>query len=1690
MLGLSHYSLTEIIHETAESAIYRGHRKEDRTPVVVKFLKDEYPTPRDVAKLRHEHAIMSEIESPGLLRAYGLEKLGKQLALVMEDRGGRPLNALLQPKLDVATALHVGIALARILESLHQRRIIHKDLKPHNILFNRDTREVMLIDFGSAMFLPQEAQRVASPGLLEGTIAYMSPEQTGRMSRVIDHRSDLYSFGVTLYQMLTGSLPFSASEPTEMVHSHIARTPTPPHEVCADIPEVLSRIVTKLLAKNPEDRYQHARGLGVDLEECLRQWQASGRVEPFPLGRSDFGGELRMSEKLYGRETELAQLLAAWERTTRGATECVLVSGYAGVGKSVLVNEIYKVIARQRVGYFVAGKFEQLGRPIPYAPVAQAFRELVRQILTEPAASLARWKGRFENALGANAGVLAELVPELAILLGPQPSAPELGPNETQHRFALALQAFIHAFADEHPVGIFLDDLQWADPASLKLLELLLSDAKHLLILGAYRDNEIDEAHPLTMALREIEESHTATTRITLAPLSLPSVTRIAADALRCSEEQARPLAELVFEKTHGNPFFVNQLLLSLRKEGLLSFDAQTGSFTWSLAQLRGAGIADNVVDLMLRKMKGLAPATRCALALAACVGHRFDLDTLAIVGEKSAREMAADLTPAIEEGLVLPLDADVRFFHFATKGGEELGPAFHVELRFVHDRVQQAAYALIEDGHKQQTHLEIGRSILAKSDPETIEARLSEIVNHMNIGAALIVEPQEKLVLARLNLGAGKRAKAAAAFKAGAGYLSAGASLLPASCWQDEFELSFAINLALAECEYLCGHFEAAEARFETLSSRAQSRLERANIDVLRARLYIAQGRVEDAMRAGRKALALYGLTLPKDPAELESALAAELAEAKRRLSGLDYNTLLDAPTMTDPDQRAILQLLVDLSSPAYQESPALYALVVTKQVNISLEHGQSEVSAHGFVTYCWINVDALGQDAYELGRVAIELNEKHGGLEVRCKVYMMFGMYLALLKPLRLALEYERKSYSAGMQSGDMLYMAYGAYNSCLYPLCMGEELGGLRGEAERLLAIARRCNDTPSTMFILVCRQMIANLLGLIPDRRSLSDDVVPEAEIASTLEEASYTWVTTWYYCAKLQLAFLYEDHPAALDMIARLERVAAGAKGMYFSFLVTFYSALTFAAIHHDASPSDKERYARTIEQSVDEFAALATRCPESFEHKLLILRAERARISGAQIEAMELYDKAIEAAKRSEMVHEEALANELCARFHLGYGRTKIARAYMHDAHHGYFCWGAKAKVDALAEKHPSLVPSATRALGTRVLAQPSSVTITTTTGRLATGALDAGAVIRASQAIASELLLDNVVRELLAIVLENAGAQRCVLLLDRGGRLMIEASASLEGDAARLDSPLPLEEATDLPRSLVQYVARTKEAMLLADAASESKFAADPYIGAVRPVSVLCLAMVQKGRLTGVLYMENNAARGAFTQDRVEVCALLSSQAAIAIENALLYQQVQASTGALRRSNEELESEVARRTDELRRANEQLMFELVERERGEQERIALQEEIIRVQNTRLQELSTPLMPLTERIMVMPLIGAMDAERAEQVLTTALDGVQSHGTQVMILDITGVKVLDTEVANMLLKTAEALRLLGAQAVLTGVRPEVAQTLVSLGVNLSGLVTMATLRSAVAHALRISGEETAIRGGAPPRRPAR
>ncbi len=1505
MITIPGYQINQQIYESSKTRVYRGYRAEDLRPVVVKLLRAEYPLPEELARYRHEYQILCSLHLPGVVRAYDLQRYQHGLLIILEDSGGESLDHLLTDgtvSLDVFLMLAVQIT--EIVGALHRQHIIHKDLTPSNILWNPMTGELKIIDFGLATRLSREHAVLTNPEGLEGTLAYMSPEQTGRMNRSVDCRTDLYTLGVTFYQLLTGHIPFESGDPIAVIHAHIAKVPLAPDILNSTVPTVLSAIIMRLLAKMPEDRYQSAEGLQADLEACVRQLKQSGQIDTFGLGRFDAFDRFQISEKLYGRAAEIERLLKMFDHAAAGNTSIVLCVGQPGIGKSALIKEIYTPIVAKR-GYFIAGKYDQFKRTLPYTALTQACQDFTHQLLTEGEASLQHWKTELLQSVGNNGQLIIDMIPALALVLGPQPEVQPLPAIEAQNRFQYVFQSFVQVITKRHhPLVLFLDDLQWADAASLSLLKLLMTTpAQHFLVIGAYRDTEVDAAHPLLPVLKEIERSRATVGLIKLERLSLDNVSELIADSLHCTVQHARPLANLVCEKTQGNSFFVNQFLKSLFEERLLVFNHKQEAWQWDIEQIRSRNVTDNVAALMADNIQKLPLTTQQVLQLAACIGSRFNLQTLTTINQQTLGETCAQLWPALTEGLIVPLDDHYKLIAAAVEYQAMIQSSF----MFLHDRVLQAAYSLIPNAEKQAIHLNIGRVLLTNMPQLALGTRLFDIATHLNHGLELLADAAERIQVAELNLRAGQQAKAAAAYEIARRFLTAGIALLPADSWTGAYQLSYALHIECAECEYLLGNFDQAAVLFDLVLGRATTEIEQARIFNLLVLLNNNQAHLREAVDFGRRGLSILGVRLPEREDEQKAALAQEFAHIQGKLANIDIEDLAHQTELNELDKTLIMELCTNMLPPSYMIGDSdLYTLLILTMVKQSLVLGNSSLSSHAYIMYGVVlnigfNDFAL---AYRFGELGLQLGQKYQVAAIDTKNYFSFATWLNPWRQhLKTNVEYYLSAYSRGRESGDMTFAAYAITNYLLTEIHRGERLDRVYQEVLTYLPFVERTKDHASIKAVLACRQFILCLKGQTREKDRLDDSQYDEdAQVAELRANGSLT-VLGYYLLYKLIILYIYGNYTAAQNMAGDGLPPIGGNTFLTMAFL--FYTSLIKIALY-PTLPAEAQRAAReALSARQSQMQIWAEHSTENYRQLYLLMSAELARIESRDLEAMTLYDQAIQAAHDNEYLHQEALANELAAKFYLARGQAKIAKLYITEAHYLYGRWGANRKVQDLEQMYAHWQVNATEGALT---AKTTSTHDTTTTK------LDLATVLKASQAISSEIDFDKLLAQLIEIVIQNAGAERGYLLLSTDGTLQVEAWGSIENHEVVVWHSILLEKDQQPAPAIVNYVARTHEAVVLGDASIAGRFTTDPIVQARCPRSVLCVPILHTSRLIGVLYLENNLITDAFTPQRLEVLTLLASQIAISIENARLYANLAQQTDQIRAANVSLQHEVAER--------------------------------------------------------------------------------------------------------------------------------------------------------------------------------
>lgn len=1484
MFSLSGYTLEKIIHENKSFRIYRGHTMVERVPVIIKAPKNKASDAVASSKLMHEYKIVRYLDSQGIIKHLCLKSDAASLVLIMEDIGAISLKQYLEAsKPDLSTFFNIAQQLVQTLEEIHRQEVVHTHLKPSNILIQPDKGIVKVIDFTSAKMFAGESRNIIK--FPEGTPQYMAPEQTGRTRYDIDYRSDLYSLGIVFYELLTGQLPFNANNPRGWTHAHLTQIPQPPETINPEVPPAVSTVIMKLLAKKPKERYQKTSSLLVDITECRRQWLETGTINLFSPGHLDTSGHLHISSKFYGREKERETLKNALAMAKAGQFSLVLVTGPAGTGKTALVQETIKLIAAD-AGYFITGKFEQFRLNEPYAPFGQAFGHLMHQLLTENPDSLSMWKERIRRALGRSGTVITQIIPEIELIIGSQPPVEELQPMEAKNRFNLIFQDFVRVFArKEHPLVIFLDDLQWADPASMQLIQTLSEDPEgtHFLLIGAYRDDEIEGAHPLLTTLTKLDKK-VPLKFIPLEPLTSTHTCQFIADSLSCTREKASLLAEILYLKTGGNPFYLRQLLEEVYDRKMVTYNTENNYWEWDYGSVHNLPATDDVVGLMLEKMNRFPEDTLNVLKLAAFIGNQFDMGTLAAAGGKTLPEIAAALQTLLSEGLILAnvKPGQVKY----TVGQPELVSSLELNelttrFSFLHDRVQQVAYAMVPTEEERNMHLKIGRLLMHNTCQNEIDKKLFMILEHFDRSLYLLDNPAERIKLAGYNLMAGRKAKTGTAYESSLCYFKAGMSLLPDNAWDDFYELTHDLHLECFQCEYLVGNSHRAEQLFEVLLAKTKDKADIASLYSIKIRMYSSIGRYAEAPQVGIHALSSLGISFPAKAGKV--SFIKEILLLKWRLRHKKVEELVNLPDMSDKFQKNILELLTVLAAALNAINPELYALTILKAGNLSVKYGNTDFSPIGYIGFSIVMGSGLGDygTGHEFEKVAVKLSEKYHNSTARCIVNYVIGAYVShWTQHGKTSLNYLNRAVQDGLDAGESLFVGFALGRNLETKCFLGEPLTELHQECLSNRTFCGRLKHTSLLIYTILFQRFASALMELTDDVSDLDQKVCDE----DTLKKGNIT-ILADFYLLQIQLAYLLGDYTKTLAIADKIQKLMDGhtKKGQINAADYYFYHSLSITASYADLLPKLKRKYLKILKKNQNRLKKWSSYCDANFLHKYLLIEAERARITGQHYKAIPLWDQAIQSAKENGYIQNEAIAGELAAKYYLAQGQHKIAYVYMRDSWNAYIRWGALAKARAMLECYPDLLTG----LSMEELKHKSTGIMKEDLRNPPKGdsdydsSTDLHTISQVLQTLSKESNPEKILKVFLTIAMENAGADRGFLIIEQGGELFIEASKESNFVPARILTHRPLEKSYSLSRSVVRYVARTLETVVINEIKKAGIFARDPYFSKCSAQSVVCLPILFQGIFTGVLYLENTLMSRVFIPERLDVLKLLSTQMA-----------------------------------------------------------------------------------------------------------------------------------------------------------------------------------------------------------------
>ncbi|MCP4135969.1 MAG: AAA family ATPase [bacterium] len=1476
MEQIADYTILNNIDETGNSIVYRGKKEDEENTVIIKVLKTEFPSPAEIVRFKQEYEMIKSLDLDGIVKTHDFVKFDDTFALIMEDFDGIHLQRFLKnEELDIDSFLDIAAALAETVGMLHQKNIIHKDIKPQNILIDPEKNKVKLADFGISSVLTHENEEIYNPRVIEGTLAYMSPEQTGRMNCDLDYRTDLYSLGVTFYEMLTGSIPFRTKDPMEMIHAHIAREPLPPSNLNNAVPEMLSAIIMKLMAKNADERYQNSYGLLADINKCREQINSQGTIQSFDLGENDISLKFTIPHFMVGREREITSLMRSFERAGNGSAEMMLVSGKPGVGKTALINEIRKPIVEKR-GYYISGKYDRFGRDVPYSAFRLAFQELISRLFVENNEEMVHeWKAKLMAVLGSNGKVITSVIPNVELIIGEQTDVAELGPEESQNRFSMVFESFISVFATkEHPLVIFLDDLQWADAASLRLMKTLISggSCRYLFIIGAFRDREVSDYHPLMVTLDEIQKAGVAVKQVELSPLSSIDVNRLVAKILRCNEERSTDLAELVRSRTNGNPFFINQFFKTLYDERMLELDPLSG-WKWEMEDIHKMQVTDNVVDLMAEKISRLAENSRDVLKICSCLGNSFNLETLALVYEKRLEETLFDLAEALLEG-------------FVTHSGDV--------YRFTHDRIQEAAYSLISATDRVKLHYKIARKILDYSWADKLSGVIFYIVDQFYKGLELVAEQKEKIELAKLFLKAGDQARNSSAYDSAVHYLKTGTELLPKDCWENNYELTYSLYKERLECEYLDLNFAEAEKIFSIMMQKTRGFVDKADLHTLMIILYTTQGRYKEALILGYKGMEMLGQKQPKCVHDYR--LGLELARLRIAFGRRKIEDLIDLPVF---EERALLSyayLAIHTATVAYYVDPNRFAQLVISGVYLILKHGNFEYSPFAFNALGTILGPGLGfhKQAYRLGKTALKLNEKIASTKNRCKIEFLFSLFiLHWRRHARECLDYYRDAYRHGLESGDLIFSGHSINLLGMTRIMLGDNIDEVLGEYGKYEVFQKGGKDPFIARNFSETIQMCLCLKGLTSSPGGLNSKGFSSSKHLDYYREEGNQLGVFYFLLVKLRIDYLFGNYSKSFDNILEMKELISNKVGLGSLHIPEFYFyySLTLTALYPAAGIRKKIDFSIQLKRNRAKLKKWAINCPENYLHKYLLVKAETARVQGKK-DAPDLYDQAIKSAKENGYTQNVAIGNELAALYYINKNDKDNAKRYMNEARRCYLKWGATAKAKDLEQKYQEFL-SENRKRRSIFDTRVDSTMVSSGSTRSVSENLDIGTIIKASQALSEEIDLGSLLVKIIKFAIENAGAEKGFLVLEneQDHGLYIEAEGRVD-HKIEIFQALPLEESRDLSTAIVKYVNKTGEDIVLNDARKNNKFSSDPYIIENSPRSILCAPVTHKGMRSGIIYLENRHASNAFTPERLEVLKIFSAQASISIENTRLLAQ------------------------------------------------------------------------------------------------------------------------------------------------------------------------------------------------------
>ncbi len=1533
------YILGDVIYSSSKTKVFKGKKKSDNTDVIIKVLNKDYPTPEEIANFDMEYMIYNQYKIDGVPKVFEKFTYNGKHAFSMEYFGGISIDNILRTrKLSLKEFLNLAIKVVQNLTEIHSHNIIHKDMNNSNIVWNEKDDIVKIIDFGISNILSKEIIEVTNPNVLEGTLPFISPEQTGRINRSIDYRSDYYSLGISFYQILTQKLPFESTDPLEVIHLHMAMKPISPDQVNKEIPPALSKIILKLLEKNAEDRYQSGISLRNDLKKCLENIENGNTNIDFEIASFDRSSRFEISQKLYGRDVEIKALLDKFsEINNNGSTEIIMVSGSSGIGKSILVHEIYKPITEKR-GYFISGKFDQMGKNVPYAPVIQAIKEFTKIILTENKDQLQKWKEKILKAVGSHGQVLINIIPQIELIIGSQLPDEELPPTQSQNRLNLIFQNFIKILSSKDaPLVIFFDDLQWTDSATLNMIEILISDSeiKYLYLIGAYRENEVYIGHPLMIKLEEITKNYAKEiSTIHLTAIKENDILSMLCDSLRCYPENVAALAVLVMKKTQGNPFFVNQFIKSLAKENLIYFDVRTEEWNWDIKKIEEMEFTDNVVDFLVGKLYKLSKEAQEIIKIAACFGNTFELNNLSLLFEKDEKYLYENLWKVFEEEFIVPVDKNYKYILNLHKENK-----IEIVCKFLHDKIQQAALAMLDEINKKKIHVKIARMIIKNTPKESIENKLFDIVNHYSEGLDLIEDESEKHQFIEMSLKAAKKARNSSAYDIAYQYVKYCLKLLRSDSWEIKYELTVDIYNEALEDAYLSNNFSEMEKLTEIALKNVKTNFEKVIINEINSRALISKGLRDDAINISIEALKLLGVKLPKTPSMLQILFG--LISTKLRLLTKTEKDILNIPTMIDKYKIVAMRILYNLMSSTCIARPLLLPFVGFEIIRLSLKYGNNYYSTFGYAVYSTIiySLEDI-KSGLKLEKIHKALFKKYYQKSTEATYIFFFGNFLAFYNNhLKNVLSHIFQGYTSGLESGDNEYAAWCIYMKNYNAFYLGLNLKEMEEFSKTSLVAVKKLHQEPIVILNNLFLQTFLNLMGKSKYTIELIGEVFNENTVLELLISLNSRSTICVLYSVKQGLSYIFNNLDEAFINTNKCKEYLDAVPSTPSIPDYYFFNSMILLGLYNNKNTKQKKRIMRLVLKNQKKLKKRMIYGPMNVSHNYYLVEAEIARVRNDHVAAMKLYEQAISEAKQNEYLNHEALANEVTGRYYISRNMGNIAKSFIIDAWYAYQKWGAEAKTRQLEKKYPHFFSD--------ILKQnPIGI------NRTSTISIDLMSIIKSSQAIFSEIEYSKLIDKLMKVIAENSGAQKVVLLTKKVDEFLPEAIYNVSSNTIQMIDLFAKEniaKETVYPDSIICYVGKMQEIVITDNAANDVKYNFDEYIKKNSIKSVCCIPLIYKGNLNRILYIENNYTIGAFTTDRVELLKVLSSQMIISLENALAYthlkelvhgktEQLEASDSDkntslesfefedLIKMNKDLENKITDQTNELKDKNKHIM--------------------------------------------------------------------------------------------------------------------------------------------------------------------